>query len=74
MDNKIISIILILIIIKIFINIYFYKKSKKNIEKMSNTDEIKNKISEIYQADIESIRTLAEIARYKMKDLLFLET
>ena len=67
MDNKIISIILILIIIQICINIYFYKKSKKNIEKMSNTDEIKNKISEIYKADIESIRTLGEIAR-KLQD------
>lgn len=62
MSNKIISIILILIIVQLCINIYFYKRSK-NIEKMSNTDEIKNKINEIYQVDIQSIRDLAEIAR-----------
>jgi hypothetical protein len=67
MSNKIISIILILVIVQICINIYFYKRSK-NIEKMSNTDEIKSKINEIYQADIQSIRDLAEIAKNLQDD------
>ena len=51
--------------------IYLLYKNSSNcnkIERMSNTDDIKQKINEIYQVDVESIRNLSAIAESLQKD------
>ena len=51
--------------------IYLLYKNSSNcnkIEKMTNTEDIKQKINEIYQVDVESIRNLSAIAESLQKD------
>lgn len=60
--KNIIVLILILLILQLCTNIFLYKKSKK-IENMSNVSTITNKIKEIYQADVQAIRSLSEISQ-----------
>ena len=60
--KNIIILILILLILQICTNVFLYKKSKK-IENMSNVNTLTNKIKEIYQADVQAIRSLSEISQ-----------
>ena len=51
--------------------IYLLYKNSSNcmkIERMTNTEDIKQKINEIYQVDVESIRNLSAIAESLQKD------
>ena len=45
-----------------------YKDRCNSLEKMSNTNEIEDKINKIYQADIQSIRNLSEVASTLQKE------
>ena len=45
-----------------------YKDRYNSLEKMSNTNEIEEKINKIYQADIQSIRNLSEVASTLQKE------
>lgn len=58
---------LLLIILLIFVLVIFYKRINCKIERMSNTDNIKDEINKIYQADLQSIRNLSEIAEQLQK-------
>ena len=52
-----------IIIIMILALIYLlYKDRFNSLEKLSNTNDIKKQIADIYQADIGSIRNLSEVA------------
>ena len=58
-----------MIIFLIIANVYLLYKYKCNgLEKMSNTDEIEDKINRIYKADVESIRNLSEVAKTLQKE------
>ena len=46
--------------------------NSSKIEKMTNTNDIKQKINEIYQVDVEAIRNLSLIAEKLQKDGLIL--
>jgi len=65
--NTLIIIIVLFIITNCFNFGLFYnnKKNIKNVEKMSNTDDdkITEQINKIYNADVTSIRNLAEISK-----------
>ena len=61
------NIFILLIILIVISNLYLiikinYLEKEKNIEKFAVTDDIKTAISEIYKADIESIRALSNSA------------
>ena len=65
--NKIYIILLILIILIVAI-IYLYSENKSVRESMANTEEnlddkIKNHVNNIYKADVEAIRNLANISK-----------
>ena len=58
-----------MMIFLIIANVYIiYKNRCNSLEKMSNTNEIEEKINKIYQADIQSIRNLSEVASTLQKE------
>ena len=62
--QKNIVILLIIIFISVnCLNLHLYFKGNKKIEKMSNTSTIKKVINDIYIADVQAIRNLAEVSQ-----------
>ena len=70
MEKNIIILIVVLFIITNCVNFGLFFNNRKNIEKMANTDDakIKELITSIYQADIQSIRNLADISKKLQKE------
>jgi hypothetical protein len=65
MEKNIIILIIVLFIITNCVNFGLFFNNRKNIEKMSNTDDakIKELITSIYKVDIQAIRNLSDISK-----------
>ena len=57
------DLIIKLLIVAVIYLFYLNFSNKNNIEKMSNSSTIKNEINQIYNADVQAIRNLAEISQ-----------